>query len=113
MQTTPKPCHASMLSRIDELRILKAQQELKIKEQFQDLKNSLNIGTVLKESINHLAEDKDTQKDIIKIATATGTNYIIEKVLGSNGSIKRYLASLLAEKVSNSFLGNLISKINL
>lgn len=113
MGTTNKICHANLLTRMDELRILKTVQEAKIKEQFQDLKNSLNIGTVLKESINHLAEDKDTQKDIIKIATATGTNYLIEKVLGSNGSIKRYLASQLAEKVSNSFLGNLISKINL
>lgn len=113
MEATTKICHANLLTRIDELKILKAEQEIKIKEQFQDLKNSLNIGTVLKESINHLAQDKDTQKDIIKIATATGTNYVIEKVLGSNGSIKRYLASLLAEKVSNSFLGNLISRINL
>lgn len=113
MGATTKPCHSDLLSRIDELRILKTQQEATIKEQFQDLKNSLNIGTVLKESISHIAEDKDTQRDIIKIATATGTNYIIEKVLGSNGSIKRYLASLLAEKVSSSFLGGLISKIKL
>lgn len=105
-----KACHATLLSRIEELKLLKAEQEATIKRQFTELKESLTVGSLLKESISHIAEDKDTRKDIVKIAAATGTNYIIEKVLGSNGSIKRYLGSLLAEKVSNSFIGSLISK---
>jgi hypothetical protein len=111
MEATAKSCQANLLSRIDELRILKAEQEATIKQQFQDLRGSLTIGTILKESISHIAEDRDTQKDIVKIAATTGTNFLIEKVLGSNNSIKAYLGSLLAEKVSNSFIGKLISKI--
>ena len=103
--------HRNLLDRIKELKIVKAEQEKKISEQFKDLKDSLNIGTVLKESVAHIAADKNTQKDLIKIATTTGTNFIIEKLMGSNNSIKRYLGSLLAEKVSNSFIGNLISKL--
>ncbi len=110
METTIT-CHSSLLTRIDELKILKASQEAIIKEQFDDLKSSLNIGSVLKESISQIASDSDTQKDIMKIAATTGTNYIIEKVLGSNDSVKRYLGSLLAEKVSNSFIGRLVSKL--
>jgi hypothetical protein len=110
METTARPCRATLLSRMDELRILKAEQEATIKLQFRDIKNSLNIGTILKESISHIAEDKDTQKDIVKIAATTGTNFLIEKILGSNNSIKGYLGSLVAEKVSNSFIGKLISK---
>ncbi|MCF6131961.1 hypothetical protein [Flavobacterium wongokense] len=110
MGATAKPCQASLLSRIDELRILKAEQEAQISQQFQDLKNSITVGNILKESISHIAEDKDTQKDIVKIAATTGTNFLIEKLLGSNNSIKGYLGSLLAEKVSGSFIGKWISK---
>lgn len=111
MEATTKPCHANLLSRIDELKIIKAEQEATISRQFKDLKDSLNIGTILKESISHIAEDKDTQKDIVKIAATTGANFLIEKVLGSNSSIKGYIGSILAEKVSGSFIGKLISKI--
>ena len=111
MEATAKSCHAELLSRIEELKILKAEQQAKIGQQFKDLKSSLTVGTILKESINHIVTDKDTQKDLVKIAATNGTNYLIEKVLGSNNSIKRYLGSLLAEKVSNSFIGNLISKL--
>lgn len=111
METSTKLCHADLLSRIDELKILKAEQEATISLQFKDLKNSLTIGSVLKESISHIASDNDTQKDIVKIAATTGANFIIEKLLGRNNSIKGYLGSILAEKVSNSFIGKIISKI--
>lgn len=111
METSATLCHSDLLSRIDELKLLKAQQEANIREQFQDLKNSLNVGTILKESISHIAEDKETQKDIVKIAATTGTNFLIGKLLGSNSSIKGFLGSLVAEKVSNSFIGKWISKL--
>jgi hypothetical protein len=110
MEATAKPCYATLLSRIDELRIIKAEQEALISQQFNDLKNSLNIGTILKESVNHIATDKNTQKDIVKIAATTGANFLIEKLLGSNNSIKGFLGSIVAEKVSGSFIGKLISK---
>ena len=110
MEATVISCEQDLMSRIAQLRVLKKQQEATISEQFKDLKDSLNIGTIIKESVAHIAADKDTRKDLLKIGTTMGTNFIIEKVLGSNNSIKRYLGSLLAEKVSNSFIGNFISK---
>ena len=110
MEATVISCEQDLMSRIAQLRALKKQQEATIGEQFKDLKDSLNIGTIIKESVAHIAADKDTRKDLLKIGTTMGTNFIIEKVLGSNNSIKRYLGSLLAEKVSNSFIGNFISK---
>ena len=110
MEATVISCEQDLMSRIAQLRALKKQQEETISEQFKDLKDSLNIGTIIKESVAHIAADKDTRKDLLKIGTTMGTNFIIEKVLGSNNSIKRYLGSLLAEKVSNTFIGNMISK---
>jgi hypothetical protein len=111
MEATRISCDDDLMKRIAELKLIKAEQEIKLSEQFKDLKNSLNIGTILKESIAHIADDRGTQKNIMKIAATTGTNFFIEKILGSNNSIKGYLGSLLAEKVSGSFIGKLISKI--
>ena len=111
METTAIACERDLMLRIAELKALKSQQEAIICEQFKELKNSLNIGTILKESVAHIAADSDTRKNLLKIATTTGTNYVIEKVLGSNNSIKRFIGSMLAEKVSNTFIGKLISKI--
>jgi len=110
MGTTVKSCHAVMLNRIDELRLLKLEQEARINQQYKDLKSAFSVGTILKESIGHIANDKDTQKDLVKIAATTGTNFLIEKILGRNRSIQGYLGSILAEKVSGSFIGKLISK---
>lgn len=110
METLVISCEKDLMYRIAELKALKSQQEAIISEQFKDLKNSLNIGTILKESVAHIAADSETRKDLVKIAATTGTNYLIEKVIGSNNSIKRFLGSMLAEKVSNTFIGKMISK---
>jgi len=104
-------CERDLMNRIAELREQKAQQEAIISEQFRDLKDSLNIGTIIKESVAHIAADKDTRKDLLKIGTSMGANFLIEKLMGSNNSIKGFLGSMLAEKVSNSFIGKMISKI--
>lgn len=111
MEAVTLSCEQDLMNRIAELKALKAQQEATISEQFKDLKDSLNVGTIIKESVAHLAADKDTRKDLLKIGTTMGANFLIEKVMGSNSSIKGFLGSMLAEKVSNSFIGKMISKI--
>lgn len=104
-------CDQDLMNRIAELKARKTEQEAQIKDQFNDLKNSLNIGNIIKESVAHIAEDKGTQKGLLQIGATMGSNFLIEKVLGSNNSIKGFLGSMIAEKVSNTFLGKLISKI--
>lgn len=111
MESTAISCDQDLMARIDELKALKMQQEAVIKDQFNDLKDSLNIGSLIKESVAHIAADKDTKKDLLKIGTSMGANFLIEKIMGSNNSIKGFLGSMLAEKVSDSFIGKLISKI--
>lgn len=111
MEATRISCDDDLMRRIGELKVLKAEQEARIGEQFNDLKNSLTVGSIIKDSVAHIASDKDTRKDLLKIGTSLGTNFLIEKIMGSNSSIKGYLGSLLAEKVSNTFIGKMISKI--
>ncbi len=110
METTVISCEKHLMDRIAELKFLKAQQEEIISAQFRDLKESLNIGTVLKESVAHIAADGETRRDLVKIAATTGTKFLIEKVIGSNNNITRFLGSMVAEKVSNTFIGKLISR---
>ncbi len=111
MKNNPNFYHDDILKRIEELKVLKTQQESTISMKYSELLSSLNLGSIVKESIMHFATDKQTQKDLVQMVTKSGTNYIIEKFLGSNNSIKRYLGSMLAEKVSNTFIGSMISKI--
>ncbi|MGV3696106.1 hypothetical protein [Flavobacterium sp.] len=111
METATKSCHAALLSRIEELRAMKAEQEIRINQQYKDLKGSFSVGNILKESIDHIANDKDSQKNIVKMAANTGVNFLIEKVLGRNNSIKGYIGSLVAEKISSSFIGKMIAKL--
>jgi len=110
MEITTITCQADLVVRKEELKALKSQQEATISMQFDDLKNSLTIGTIIKESVAHIATDKDTRLNLVKIAANTGTSFIIEKVLGSNNSIQRYLGSLIAAKVSKSVIGKMISR---
>jgi hypothetical protein len=111
MEATAITCDQDLMDRIAELKAIKLDQEAKISQQFKDIKDSLNIGTIVKESVAHIAADKDTRKDLLKIGTSMGANFLIEKIMGSNNSIKGFLGSMLAEKVSNTFIGKLISKI--
>ena len=110
MENTVKTPHQMLRERIEKLKVLKAHQEVTISKQFTELVGNINTETIIKDSIMHLVTNKGTQKDLLKMAASEGANYVIEKFLGSNNSIKRYLGSLLAEKVSNSFIGNMISK---
>lgn len=72
MESSAISCDQDLMARIAELKALKAQQELVISDQFRDLKDSLNIGTIIKESVAHIASDKDTKKDLLKIGTNMG-----------------------------------------
>ena len=80
-------CHESLLQRIEQLKVLKAQQEATISRQFSSLVGNINTETILTDSIMGLVTNKETQKKVVNMLTKSGTNYIIEKFLGSNNSI--------------------------
>ena len=111
MKKNPNFYHENILQRIEELRVLKVQQKTTISMQYAEIISSLNPETIIKDTFLYLVNSKKTQKNIVHIVAKSGVNYIIEKFLGSNNSIKRYVSSIIAEKVSNSFLGSIISKL--
>ena len=57
METKVISCDQDLMDRIAALKIIKAEQEAKISEQFIDLKSSITIGLIIKESVAHIASD--------------------------------------------------------
>lgn len=102
---------AALQARIKELRLEKSAQEIEIKEHFKEFAASFNSFTLVKEYLHELAQDKEVQLDIGKVGLEVGTTFIIDKVLGRNNSIKGFLSSIVAEKISSSLIENNAPKI--
>jgi hypothetical protein len=101
----------SLNQRIAELRFQKYIQEEELKVQLKDFVKTLNPLVMAKESIRELARDKEVQFDLTKVGLNMGANFLIEKVIGRNKSVKGFLSSILIEKVSTAFINNNAPKI--
>ncbi len=88
----------------------KLAKEEELKVQFSELANQANPIKIAKEYLSSILEDKDLKLNISKVGINLGTNFLIEKVLGRNKSIKGYLSSMLVEKISTSIINTLINK---
>ncbi len=104
MEKTAFSVHDDLLSLISEVKKSKEIQEIRLRESFEDLAQSLSPVEVVKSSIHELVTDKGMQFDLIKGGMNLGVNYLIEKVFNKNGSVKGFLSSVLLEKVSASFI---------
>jgi len=93
------------------LKMDKTRQEEKLKLNVKEFINALSPASIVKNSLHELAGDKEVQVDLLKVSLNTGANFLIDKVLGKNKSIKGFLSSLLVEKVSSSLINNNASKI--
>ena len=109
-QTPHNYTHAELLQKILQLQQQKKQQEQTIKMQFQDLTTALNPVALVKESILNLVAEKEVQQGVAKVGINVVANFVIEKILGRNNSIKGYISSLLVEKMSTPFLSKLTEK---
>lgn len=99
-----------------ELKIAELNQQKLIEEK--ELENSIHmfIKTInpvdmLKNSLTTLTKDKTTQIDLAKLGLNLGANFIIEKALGKNESIKGFLSSVALELFSTPFINSNSSKL--
>jgi hypothetical protein len=95
---------------IDALKKEKKEKEDKLKNQFSEIATEANPIKIVKEYVGAILEDKDLKLNISKIGINLSTNFLIEKLLGRNRSIKGYLSSMLVEKFSTSIINILITK---
>ena len=103
--------HAELVLRIMDLKAEKFSQEEELRYTFKEFVSSLNPISMVKESLHQLAADRDVKFDLAKVGLNLGADFIIDKVLGRNRSIKGFLSAVLIEKFSTLFLNNNISKI--
>jgi hypothetical protein len=95
---------------IDTLTKEKSVKENEIKIQFTEIITKANPINIFKEYIQGITADKDLELNVSKIGLNLGTNFLIEKILGRNRSIKGFLSSMLVERFSSSLINKLITK---
>lgn len=83
--------HTALVLRISELKAEKISQEDKLKNSFKEFTNNFSPLSLLKGSMQGLADDKEAQSVLLKAGLNLGSNFIIEKVLGRSRSIKGFL----------------------
>ena len=98
--------HTDLVLRITHLKASKLRQEEDLKHIFSTVIGTMNPVSILKDSIHELAENKAIQLDLTKVGLDIVTNFVIDKVLGRNRSIKGFLSSVLVEKLSGSFIND-------
>ena len=101
--------HAELVLRIMHLKSEKFSQEEELMHSFKELTYMLNPATIMK----NMAGDKEVKTSLAKAGLSLGSNYLIDKVLGRNRSIKGFVMSVFVEKLSNMIINNsgVISKI--
>lgn len=103
--------HSELAFRIMQLRSEKLSQEIEIKHSVKELVYTLNPINMVKDSFRSLTQDKETKFDIAKTGLNLGANFILDKVLGRNKSIKGFLTSIAIEKISGLLINKNAPKI--
>lgn len=73
-------------SRIKELESRKVLQEKLIVAEFQNLKIALQPSNIIKNSIRHISEDKETKGQLVAYATAIGIHFLSRRFLSGKTS---------------------------
>jgi hypothetical protein len=89
---------------IEHLQNVKNQQELQIVDSFYELAHAVNPVNIMKDAIHGLASVRPPTNDVVSVGTNIGTNYVIEKVLGKNRSIKGFLSAMLVETLTTELI---------
>ena len=98
--------HEDLAKRITQLNSYKDKIENDLGESCSELLKSLNPVTLTKNTLHELVHDDEVQSDLTQVGLGLGANFIIDRVLGRDKSVKGFLSSILVEKIA----GNIISK---
>src|SRR5688500_11701908 len=98
--------HEALLLQISKLRLEKKVQGQELQRAWNTFGNRMSPGAVGKDSLHRLTHEPEIKADLGSAAVHAGDSRIIGKVLGKHRSIKGYIASVVVEKLSFSFLGS-------
>ncbi|HCY40349.1 MAG TPA: hypothetical protein DHV48_03200 [Prolixibacteraceae bacterium] len=111
MENTQITGYTEVTMRIMHLKQEKIRQEDELNDALKELVYNLSPVSMVKQSLHQLAHDREVQFDLTKIGLNLGANFLIDRILGKNSSLKGFLSALLVEKVSASFINNNLSVI--
>ena len=101
MQNTENSAHSKLLLRIEQLKINKTNEELRIKKIYTELSDNFNPLSIIKSSLHELALDTVVQFDLTKMGLYAAANFAIDKILGRNKTLKGFIDSLTAERFAD------------
>lgn len=98
--------HTQLQLQIMHLKSKKLSQEIELKHSVKEFVYSISPLSIVKDSLHSLVQDREVRFDMAKVGLNIGANFLIDKVVGRNRSIKGFLSSLLIEKISATFINS-------
>ena len=107
MSRTKIHTYKELTLRISELTDLKEAQEAQLKHNAREAYEYFRLKNILKRTVKDLAHDEEFVNDSFK----AGANFIIGKLFDKNSSVKRFVTSVLLEKLITPLIKNSKEKI--
>jgi len=93
--------------RISQLSDLKDGQEAELRQNVKEVYESFRLKNILKRTVKDLAHDEEFINNSFK----AGANFVIGKLFDKNSSVKRFVTSILLEKLITPLIKNSKDKI--
>ena len=96
--------HKQLVAQIKQLRAQKLNQEAHLTHSVGEFFHTINPVTIVKSTLHALAVDSEVHYSLAKVGLNMAANFIIEKILGKNRSVKGFLSTILVEIMSNAYI---------
>lgn len=111
MEYTEINNHKDLALRILQLKSERMREEIELKDSFSDLVSSLSPSSLVRHTLSDLVHDKELKMDLATTGMNLGAEFLIDRLLGKNKSLKGYLSSIFVDKIATSLITNNSSKI--
>lgn len=111
MEHTGISNYTDLKQKILQLRGDKERIEDDLKESFSNLAEALSPLNLAKNALHGMVHDNEVKGDLAQAGMSIGANFIIDRVMGRNKSIKGFLSSILVEKIAGKLISNNSEKI--
>jgi hypothetical protein len=109
--TSPIKTYADLQLNIAQLKVSKQLQEVALKKEIAELVDSLNLATIIKDSIYKLAVDKEVQFDIAKVGLNYGADFVINQLIGRKAGLPVFLLTKLVQSATGGLIKKYASNI--
>jgi hypothetical protein len=99
--------YKELILRVSELSDLKETQEAELRQNVREVYEHFRLKNILKRTVKDLAHDEEFINDGFKAAA----NFVVGKLFDKNSSVKRFITSVLLEKLITPLIKNSKDKI--